>query len=294
MGSLKVGRQGSRLTGKGIQVGLATLAILCLSRSSAFVAAPAHGGQFPTHGASLRTASTIRNVRATETLPSHRAALAACAILAAVAARALSSRHRHSALPRSVAVNMMAVPQVCSPESPCIKQVTPTATPLPHPPSEVQEKFDFLASPPHVALAAPRPALTVLSAAVPEASEESVPTPASVPGSASRRPSPARFAGSARFVGARSQKRAGTSRGAQRTSRRAVGSRLQAVQHPQVVPLSFDSSLIRNQIQRGLQVHSKMSSDKHNREPKITAAGNATVELSTGVHFGENYDCVHQ
>lgn len=100
------------------------------------------------------------------------------------------------------------------------------------------------------------------------------PSPTFGPAAASRQPSRASFVGGSRC----SQRRARSSRNhgasaAQRAARRSVGTQMlsQSRSLPEPAVLSFDSSRLRSQIQRGLQVSSGMHS-AHSRESKTPAA----------------------
>eukprot|EP00929_Paragymnodinium_shiwhaense_P120302 TRINITY_DN92231_c0_g1_i1.p1 TRINITY_DN92231_c0_g1~~TRINITY_DN92231_c0_g1_i1.p1 ORF type:complete len:337 (-),score=77.93 TRINITY_DN92231_c0_g1_i1:139-1149(-) len=98
----------------------------------------------------------------------------------------------------------------------------------------------------------------------------------------------ARRAGSARHSASARRAASGSSFAAGRSERRHVGSRLQAAAAPVQLPVSFDPSKLRYEIQAGLQICSHARS-QHGRESKTPATVGKGGDMSTLVGIRANY-----
>lgn len=277
-------KSGVERMGRGVQVALAAVLLLGLSSGSiAFVSTAARSRQLSVHAGGSAQASTMRGTTpAMQTFAPHHGAGAftACALFAAAAAmRAIAVRSQQNASPRSAAVKMMAVSLesgfVDTPARPAARHAKahPMERLMPEVPKDavVPDLLDF-SSASIPSSPSPYQASVTMSAVV-GAFEAASST------KASRSPSAARFAGGARCRAAR----AGASRGAERTARRAVGAKLQAAttERFQVQPAPYDPSCIRGKIQVGLRVQSSLCS-LCGRESKSSLISGEVGVLSTG------------
>lgn len=260
-------RGGFERAGRGVQVVLAVSLLLSLSSvSSVFVSTAGRSRPLSVHAGGLSQASTMRGTAAIspamQTFAPHRAVFAACALFAAAAMRAISLRSLQRTSPRSAAVKMMAVDLKSSCVSIPARPAVPAAAFQSMPPMEklMPEMVEDAAKTPDLLdfsrASYPSPtspyqeSVAVSAVAGAFGAAPSTQTP--------RAPSAARFAGGARCRASR----AGASRGAERTARRAVGAKLQAAapERFHVQPASYDPSCIRGKLQFGIRIQSSLCS----------------------------------